>query len=188
VIFSCGYNSYDVTAIAQKYNYTEGSGDLYILGVFKRIIPPPSLIPKTTIITEEAPIASWSEHDGLILSQGLLKILRYEDDLAFILAHEWCHIFLHNNKNFDISRERLKIEIEADYCAIQKIYNAGFCINTADSLLTKLMSQTDNKNSEELIARKQNIKYLQSSMSNKIKKVGCSLTPFPRRLRQLESN
>jgi hypothetical protein len=185
MIVSCGYNSSVVTAISQKSAFTEVSCDPYIFGVFKRIIRPSALIPKTTIVTEKTPIASWSEGNGLILSQGLLNQLRYEDDLAFILAHEWCHILLHNNTNIDIEKERLRIEIEADYCALERVYNAGFCINTADSLLTNLMKKTDDKNSDEFIARKRAINSLQRSINNNMKYIRCSLTPFPRRLRQL---
>ncbi|MDX1576024.1 MAG: M48 family metalloprotease [Kiloniellales bacterium] len=71
------------------------------------------------------------------LTTGMLRFLRHDDELAFVLAHELSHILLGHAGAFDGPSLR-EAEIEADRLGIQIVSRAGFDTEIAAKLPERL--------------------------------------------------
>ena len=74
---------------------------------------------------------AWAKRREIVLQSGLLTLLKRDDELAFIMAHELAHILLGHTlpgkeKELKNQKTRTIMEKQADALGIQLIANAGF--------------------------------------------------------------
>jgi hypothetical protein len=74
-----------------------------------------------------------TEANRIVVSQGLLRFVKSEDELAFVIAHELSHFMLGHPQRLSAARRdrtltaslRRQLETEADQAAIYLLYRAG---------------------------------------------------------------
>jgi Zn-dependent protease with chaperone function len=100
---------------------------------------------------ESTPNAFVNEAHTIVLSEGLMKIVQNDDELAFVLAHELAHIALHHNRPSGHRSHALigsgtalqgliRREIAADRLALSILRSSGLDPDVGLALLERLSS------------------------------------------------
>lgn len=100
---------------------------------------------------ESIPNAFVNEANTIVLSDGLMNVVKSDDELAFVIAHELAHIALHHNRPSNHRSHALigsgstlqgliRREIAADRFALSILRSSGFEPDVGLSLLERLSS------------------------------------------------
>ena len=93
-------------------------------------LPPKEIAPaqaQVVLLAADFPLAGTPGTGYVVLSRGLMRRLRNEGELAFVLAHELSHQILGHSLSPDLSSDdRRELELEADRHAVAMIAVAGY--------------------------------------------------------------
>jgi len=84
---------------------------------------PKRFVLRSTILDTETPLALSIGSGEIFLSRGILKLLKSEGEVAFVISHEFGHDILNHHVN---GPDTETAELEADLFALSVITNAGF--------------------------------------------------------------
>lgn len=98
-------------------------------------------------------VNAWADGDRVVVSTGMLKRSRTDDDLALVIAHELAHNLLHHRQRLGSARSLFlaseavaammrETEEEADRLAVMLVAAAGYDLGGAESFLSGLMGLT----------------------------------------------
>ena len=91
------------------------------------------------VIEHPAPQAELIGGEVLLVRSGLLEAVRSDDELAFVLAHEWAHAVLgHVGARRESGWDALAAEVAADAWATQALGRAGLRGEAGIELLARL--------------------------------------------------
>ena len=98
--------------------------------------------PEIILLDAEDAFAFSGTPPSILLSRGLLRLLKSEDELAFIVAHEFAHTALDHTKRLEESGDpesvNLKaLELEADQYAAEMLLRAGYQGDSIPLLLVR---------------------------------------------------
>jgi len=111
-----------------------------------------SIVPKLTLLSTSTVVALAPDEDTILISQGMLRTLANEAELAFVLAHERAHQQLgHTALDVDevSASKRKSLELAADQRAIAVMAAAGYDPRAAFGALKR----TDVQDSQGLTNR-----------------------------------
>lgn len=92
-----------------------------------------SCVVKPTIV-ESYQYNAWAKNGNVFITNRLVDVSS-DDELAFVLAHEFSHIILGH------PRSSIRNELEADHWAAKIMYRSGFRAIAAESVLTRLQAR-----------------------------------------------
>ena len=100
-------------------------------------------------------VNAWADGTGVMVSEGLLRLCEFDDDLALVLAHEMAHNLLHHRERLAAkgiatdgllpltaaaSQEMRMTEEEADLLAVSLVTTAAYDLSNAEAFMSGLLA------------------------------------------------
>lgn len=138
-----------------------GGAPLWLLvrrGPDKRMakVVPVAICDTPVVLAAAQEVVSWSTRSKVKVSEGMVRFVRTDTELALVVAHELSHIILGHTGAF-FGRGSARIENDADYLGLYLVARAGFQPDQALGLFPRMAAtfpDTDGAQAYPTIARR----------------------------------
>ena len=90
------------------------------------------------VVTWSNEVNARATRSSVRISDGMMRFVRNDEELAFVLAHELAHVTLGHFGSDVAYTGRTMLEYEADEEAVKLLHNAGFDVSRAPGILKRL--------------------------------------------------
>lgn len=88
-------------------------------------VKPVTICATPVILAGTQEVASWSTRSKVKVGEGMVRFVRSDTELAFVVAHELSHIILNHTGAF-VGHGSARLENDADYLGIYLVAGAGY--------------------------------------------------------------